>query len=88
MREEYLKNKPGWQPTSDDYLLVFKFMDDYWREVSWNLPQYANMIFAEYLEEVGIVLPEGCTFCRVRRDGHEWEFRQYPAKLYVYYKKV
>lgn len=84
------KNVPKWEPTVNDYMLAFREVDGYWREISGNVPQYANMIFAEYLDEMDIALPDDCVFCRIKRNDDKgvmkWEFKQYSGILYVYYK--
>lgn len=86
MSERFFKNQRGWKPSENDYLLAFQWVEDYWREVSGNVPKYAGMIFADYLNEVGICLPEDCTFCRIQRPGESWEFRAYGGLLRVFYK--
>lgn len=87
MSERYVKNVRGWVPSENDYLLVFKWVEGYWREISDNVPKYAGMIFADYLDMVGINLPDDCTFCRIKRDGEEWECKVYGGMIRVYYKK-
>ena len=89
MEERFLKNKRGWKPTKDDYLLAFRCLDDgYWREISGNIPEYSNMILADYLDEIDMNLPDDCIFCRVRRTDEEIEFKQYSGIIYISYKKL
>ena len=54
MKQDYSKNKPNWQPSLSDYLLVFREVDGIWREVSGNIPAYRNMILADYLAQIDI----------------------------------
>lgn len=89
MSRKYEKNVPGWEPTLEDYVLAFRYVGGYWREVSANIPKYNNMIFAEYLTEVGITLPDDCIFCRIERNDeyahYKWEFRQSGGLIRVFY---
>ena len=87
MSERFKKNVPGWMPSENDYLLVFQFVYGFWREISGNVPKYAGMIFADYLDAVGINLPDDCTFCRIQRDGEIWECKVYGGMIRVYYKR-
>lgn len=87
MKHEFSKNVPNWHPTMSDYVLVFRLVDGYWREISANIPQYANMIFADYLTEMDIVLPDDCVFCRISREDELWEFRASGGQIRINYSK-
>lgn len=86
MKQEYSKNRPNWQPSLSDYLLVFREVDGIWREVTGNVPAYKDMILADYLAQIEIEVPDGCTFCRVALADGQWEFRQNGGLIRVYYK--
>lgn len=76
-KEDFKKNAPGWRATAKDYRLVFRLVEGCWREISNNLPQYSNMILADYLALMGIDIPDGCQFCRIVRVDLHFEFREY-----------
>lgn len=86
MSRKYEKNRPNWQPSLSDYLLVFREVDGIWREVSGNVPAYKDMILADYLAQIEIEVPDGCTFCRVSLADGQWEFRQNGGIIRVFYK--
>ena len=86
IQDRFSKNRRGWRPTPTDYLLVFQQLEDgIWHEISCNLPQYENMILADYLTIMGVNIPDGCTFCRCRWNNVRWEFRQNGGIIRVYY---
>lgn len=85
MQDNFKKNVPNWKPTKGDYCLVFFYVDGYWREISNNIAEYSNMIFADYLSEIGISLPDDCQFCRIVREEEMYEFRLYGGKIRVSY---
>lgn len=85
MKQDYSKNCPNWHPSLSDYLLVFREVDGIWREISGNIPEYRNMILADYLTLVGIEIPDGCTFCRVSLADGKWELRQNGGIIRVFY---
>lgn len=84
--ERFKKNVPNWRASINDYMLAFMWVNGYWREVSGNIPKYANMILADYLDEVGINLPDDCIFCRIKRDGEMWEYRVSGGLIRIFYK--
>ena len=85
-KENYSKNSPNWQPSPSDYLLVFREVNGIWREVSGNVPAYRDMILADYLAQIEIAVPDGCTFCRVSLADGQWEYRQNGGTIRVFYK--
>lgn len=84
--ERFMKNVPNWRTSLSDYLLAFREVEGIWREVSGNIPEYKDMILADYLSRVGIEIPDGCTFCRVSLANGRWEFRQNGGLIRVYYE--
>ena len=84
--ECFMKNVPNWQPSLSDYLLVFREVDGIWREISGNIPEYKDMILADYLTQVEIEVPAGCIFCRVCLADGLWEFRHNGGIIRVNYK--
>lgn len=87
---KFKKNVPNWVATDEDYMLVFRQVDDLWREISGNLPKYSNIVLADYLAQVGIYVPDDCTFCRIERyeeDGRKfyWELRVHGGLIYINY---
>lgn len=87
-KRNFSKNAPNWKPSKDNYLLIFQEVDGYWKEISGNIQEYADMVFADYLDEIDIHLPDDCTFCRVSRDDWTWEFRAYGAQIRInYYRR-
>ena len=91
MERKYEKNVCGWEPSMNDYLLIFKDVSGFWREVSGNIPQYADMLLADYLEQVGMQVPDDCEFCRIHRYDYEgeyrWEFRQHGGMIRIFFKR-
>ena len=88
MEERFTKNVPGWKPSADDYLLAFRQLNDgFWREISGNIPDYSGMIFADYLDVMGLILPDDCTFIRIDRIDENIEIRQSGGLIRVYYKR-
>lgn len=83
----FKKNVPNWHATDDDYRLVFRKVNGQWVEISDNLAKYAGKTFADYLYFMDICIPEGCTFCRIKRDGRVWEFRDNGSYIRVDYKR-
>lgn len=70
------KNAPNWEPTENDYRLIFReCADGYWREITNNLAKYSGMILADYLAEMDIAIPDGCQFCRIKLDRMSFEYR-------------
>lgn len=89
MEERFAKNVPGWKPTKDDYMLAFRQLNDgFWREISGNIPEYNNMILADYLDEIDVNIPDDCIFCRIKRIDEQIEFRQNSGLIRIFYKKV
>lgn len=84
-KEDFKKNAPGWSATANDYRLVFRIVDGCWREISNNLPQYSNMVLADYCSQVGIDIPDGCVMMRVRRGDKEFYIRKWGASIVVDY---
>ena len=84
-KEDFKKNAPGWKATAEDYRLVFRNVDGCWREISNNLPQFSNMILADYCAQIGLEIPDGCTMMRVRRGKEEFFIRQWGANIVVDY---
>lgn len=83
--EDFKKNAPNWDATDKDYRLVFRKVGGCWREISDNLPQYSNMILADYCSRIGIEIPDGCEMMRVRRDNKRFFIRYWGANLVVDY---
>lgn len=87
--ERFLKNVPNWKASEDDYLLAFRQLSDgIWHEISGNLPTYEGMVLADYLSQMGVDVPDGCTFCRCRWGDIEWEFRQNGGLIRIFYKVI
>lgn len=84
--ERFIKNAHGWKPSETDYVLAFQWVKGFWREISANVPKYSGIILADYLDEVGINLPDDCVFCRIKRPDEVWEFRQSGGLIRVYYQ--
>lgn len=84
-REDFKKNAPGWRATAKDYRLVFRIVDGCWREISDNLPQYSNMILADYWAQIGFEIPDGCEMMKVRRGDEEFFIRKWGASIVVDY---
>lgn len=84
-KEDFKKNAPGWRATAKDYRLVFRIVDGCWREISNNLPQYSNMILADYWSQIGFEMPDGCEMMRVRRGDGEFFIRKWGASIVVDY---
>lgn len=77
------KNAKGWVATIKDYRLVFRPVDGMWREISNNLPEYSGVCLADYLQQVNVAVPDGCTFCRVIRGGFHFEYRDFSAYVRI-----
>ena len=75
--DDYKKNIPNWEPTPNDYRLIFKEIGGQWREITRNLPKYENVLLSDYLEEMGLNMPDGCTFCRIELDNLHLEYRDF-----------
>lgn len=88
MKHDFSKNVPNWQPSSADYRLIFQMVDGYWKEISGNIPEFKDMVFADYLDEIDIHIPDDCTFCRVRRDWWQWEFRLYGHQIRIDFHEI
>lgn len=86
MKRTFYKNSPNWQPSLSDYLLVFREVDGIWREISGNVPAYQDLILADYLAQIQIAVPDGCTFCRVSLADGQWEYRLNGGTIRVFYK--
>lgn len=84
-KEDFKKNAPGWRATAKDYRLVFRLVDGCWREISNNLPLYKDVILADYCDQIGIEIPEGCIMMKVRRGREEFFIRQWGANIVVDY---
>lgn len=87
-KEDFKRNAPGWSATAKDYRLVFRLVDGCWREISNNLPQYSNMILADYCAQIGIDIPNDCEMMRVRRGKEKFFFRQWGANIVVDFEVV
>ena len=90
-KTKFKKNAFNWVANDEDYLLVFRQVDDLWREISGNLPKYNNIVLADYLNQVGVIVPDDCTFCRIERyedDGRKfyWELRAHGGLIYIYFE--
>lgn len=79
----YYKNVPSWAPTDTDYRLIFKEIDGIWTEISHNLPQYADMTLAQYLEKMGLDIPYGTSFLRLDNDYIAFEYRDYHSYVRI-----
>lgn len=80
----FTRNVPNWQPSANDYRLVFRSdSEGVWREVSNNVPAFAGRTLAEWLAANSIEIPEGCQFCRIRRGGEFIEYRDFGSKVIV-----
>lgn len=78
------RNAKGWQATETEYRLVFREdRDGIWRETSNNLVKYYNMILADYLSEVGIDIPDGTQFLRIKREDLHFEYRAYGGSVCI-----
>lgn len=79
----FKKNVRGWKPSDNDYRLIFREIDGFWREISGNLPRYNCVFLADYLSGVGVVIPEGCTFCRINRTDLHFEYRDFGSYVRI-----
>ena len=86
--DNFKKNAPNWVPTVNDYVLIFREVDGCWREITGNLAEYRDMILADYYEAMDITLPDGCTFCRIRRSNGEWEIRDRHSYVKILFKRL
>lgn len=86
--DRFSKNVPNWKPSPMDYRLVFREVDGIWREISGNIPEFKDMILADYLSYVAVEITDGCTFCRVRRDWWNWEYRAYGGIIRIDLHKI
>lgn len=82
-KEDFKKNAPGWSATAKDYRLVFCLVDGCWREISNSLPQYSNMVLADYCAQIGIEIPDGCELMRVHRGNDVFAIRRWGASIVV-----
>lgn len=80
---EFRKNVRGWKPSESDYRLIFREINGEWREISNNLPQFSDRILADYLSIMGIDIPDGCQFCRIKRDNLHFEYRDFGAYVRI-----
>ena len=86
--ENYSPNQRGWRPTEDDYVLVFMPVDGLWRELSHDIPKYANMVLSDYLAEIGLFVPDDCQFMRIVSDTEYIEYRAYDCnRVVIHYQK-
>lgn len=85
--QSFIKNVPNWEPSAEDYRLVFREVDGLWREVTGNMPQYSNIILADYLSLMDMQMPDGVTFCRIKRINEQWEYREYGGMIRIDYDK-
>lgn len=89
MREEsYKKNAPGWHATKDDYRLIFRMVDGLWREITNNIPEYFNMVLADYLQVVDVIIPDGCKMMRIERDDELFFIREWGNNILIDYDKI
>lgn len=84
-KEDFKKNAPGWSAKDTDYRLVFRLVDGCWREISNNLPQFSNMVLADYCAQIGLEIPDGCELMKVRRGEEEFFVRRWGASIVVDY---
>lgn len=77
------KNVPNWVPSESDYRLVFRQIDGIWREISGNLPRVSNIVLADYLSQLEIDLPDGCTFMRIDREGWHFQLKQHGGLIII-----
>lgn len=82
------KNAPNWVPSDKDYRLIFREVDGLWIEVSNNLPKYYGMTFADYCNQVDLIIDYGCTLARFVRNGMELSYRDFGAYIRVDVKEV
>lgn len=82
------KNLPAWYPTEEDYELVFCEVNGFWRECSHNVPKYKDMLFCDYLAELGICIPDYTQFMRICAPDYHFEYRAYGGRIRVDYKKL
>lgn len=81
--DDYKKNKPNWVPTEKDYRLIFRLVNGHWREITSNVPKYADLTLAEYLDMVRIDVPYGCTFMRLDNDYIAMEYRDFNSYVRI-----
>lgn len=79
----FRKNVRGWKPTVKDYRLIFREVDGAWREISGNLPEYNCAYLADYLSAMGIDIPYGCEFCRIKTDEMSFEYRDFNSYVRI-----
>ena len=60
-------NIPNWFCTESDYTLVFvPFEDGIYREASGNLIKFHNILLSDYLNYIGISVPDYTQFLRIK----------------------
>lgn len=66
MKKEKLRpNVPNWYPTDTDYVLVFMPVDGLWIEVGHDLPKFKNMLLCDFLQHIGVCIPDWTQFLRI-----------------------
>ena len=89
MNEDLMKkNVPNWVPSDKDYRLIFREVDGLWIEVSNNLPKYYGMTFADYCNQVDMIIDYGCTFARFRRGNVDTCYRDCGGYLRIDVKEI
>lgn len=81
---DFRKNVPGWVPTEKDYRLIFRpDSRGMWREITCNLPKYQGVLLADYLADMNITIPDGCTFCRIGLGTMRFEYRAFGSGVCI-----
>lgn len=84
LKEKFHPNVKGWRANENDYVLMF--MPDkqgMWRELGHEIPKYNNILFADYLSELAINVPDYTQFLRIISDEFLFEYRAYDVNRVV-----
>ena len=79
VKKQYRPNSKDWAPSINDYVLVFIPVDGIWIEVGHDIPCYRNITLADYLNIIGITIPDWTQFIRIidEERGFYIEYRCY-----------
>lgn len=82
--EDFKKNARGWIATDNDYRLIFREdKQGFWTEITYNLPQFGGILLADYLDQMGISIPDDCQFCRIKSVDMLFEWRCYGGAVRI-----
>ena len=79
VKEKFRPNVPNWHPTDTDYVLVFMPVDGLWIEVGHDVPKFKNVLLADFLQYIGVYVPDWSQFLRVIDEDRKlfFEYRAY-----------